>query len=432
MPRTTTVIIGGGQAGLAASHCLGARGIDHVILERGRVAERWRSQRWDSLRLLTPNWQSRLPGFAYDGPDPDGYMTMPEVIAYFERYAAASGAPVETETTVHAVHARGDGYDVRTNRGTWTAPTVVLATGHSDVPRVPGFARALPDGIVQMTPSSYRRPSDLPEGGVLVVGASASGVQLADEIHASGRPVTLAVGRHTRLPRRYRGRDILWWFDRMGLLDQGPDDVRNFDASRKQPSFQLVGRPDHGSIGLLELATRGVRMVGRVRGADARGVVLDDDLMATTAAADAKLALLRPRIDRFIARADAGQIALAPADAAAVREARRVKPEPLALSWPSFRHPTPGRLDFAADRIRAVVWATGFRRDYFWLRVPVLDRDGDLTHTGGLTPSPGLVAVGLAFQRRRKSAFIDGVGDDARAVVAHLAGLLAGRRGSAA
>lgn len=220
------------------SRCLSDRGIEHVILERGRIAERWRSERWDSLQLLTPNWQSRLPGFRYEGPDPDGYMTMPQVVAYLERYANVIDAPIEAGTTVLAVQRSGREYLVETDRGSWRSRGVVVATGHSDLPLVPPMAAALSNGIVQVVPTRYRNPRDLPEGGVLVVGASATGIQLADEIHSSGRPVTLAVGRHMRLPRRYRGRDILWWLDAMGVFDETIDRVYDSDISRSQPSLQ--------------------------------------------------------------------------------------------------------------------------------------------------------------------------------------------------
>ena len=263
MRRTEAVVIGGGQAGLAMSRCLSDLGVEHVVLERGRVAERWRSERWDSLRLLTPNWQSRLPGFRYQGPDPDGYMRMPEVVDYLERYARSFAAPVEAGTTVLSVEPAGTGYRVATDRGSWEAPSVVVATGHCDTPLVPGLARQFSDRVTQVVPTRYRDPGQLPQGGVLVVGASASGVQLAHEIHASGRPVTLAVGRHTRLPRVYRGRDILWWLDAMGIFDESVADVFDLAISRGQPSLQLVGRPDHATLDLPELQERGVRLVGR-------------------------------------------------------------------------------------------------------------------------------------------------------------------------
>src|SRR5262245_24301836 len=245
------------------SRCLSDRSVDHVVLERGRVAERWRTERWDSLRLLTPNWQTRLPGFRYDGPEPDGYMSMPQLVTFFERYATSFAAPIELATTVLAVERRGAYFQVQTNRGMWRARNVVIATGYSDLPYVPPLARQLSPRIVQVFPTQYRNPEQLSARGVLVVGASATGVQLADEIHASGRPVTLAVGRHLRLPRTYRGRDILWWLDLMGVFDDTADDVFSIQTSRNQPSLQLVGRSDVRSLDVRILQQQGVRVLGR-------------------------------------------------------------------------------------------------------------------------------------------------------------------------
>jgi putative flavoprotein involved in K+ transport len=405
MRRTEAVVIGGGQAGLAMSRCLAQTGVDHVVLERGRVAERWRSERWDSLRLLTPNWQTRLPGFRYEGPEPDGYMRMPEVVDFLEGYARSFDAPVEEGTTVLAVEAEDDGYRVTTDRGTWSASSIVIATGYCDTPLVPPFAGRLSGDIAQVVPTRYRHPGQIPEGGVLVVGASASGVQLADEIHASGRPVTLAVGRHTRLPRVYRGRDILWWLDATGIFDESTRDVADLAASRRQPSLQLVGRPDRATLDLRALQDRGVRLVGRSVGVDGDRVLFADDLVAHTAAADARLARLLQRIDIFAARTGL--------------DAEVGPPEPFQpFLWPG---PAPAGIDLRAEGIRTVVWATGFRRSYPWLKVPVLDARGEIRHEGGVTPRPGLYVIGLYFLRHRKSSFIDGVGRDAMDLTAHLA-----------
>ncbi len=403
MKRIHTLVIGGGQAGLAMSACLSDRQVDHVVLERGRVAERWRAERWDSLRLLTPNWMSRLPGFAYRGADPDGYMTMPEVTGFFEAYASACRAPIETGCAVSRVSRSGARYAIDTSRGRWLADNVVIATGYCDTPLVPSVSRRLDAGILQVVPTRYRRPELLLEGGVLVVGASASGVQLADEIQASGRPVTLAVGRHTRLPRRYRGRDILWWMDVMGVLNETAADVFDVAVSRQQPALQLVGRPDHASIDLGILQDRGVRLVGRVLDAEGARLRLADDLVATTAGADVKLARLLQRIDTFVDQAGlAGEV-----DGA----------EPFAPCWHRFAlasAPPPAELDVRREGIHTIVWATGFRREYPWLHVPVFDRRGEIVHHEGMTSAPGLYVLGLQFQRTRKSAFIDGVGEDAR------------------
>lgn len=413
MNRIDTLVIGGGQAGLAMSRCLSDRAVAHIVLDRGRVAERWRTERWDSLRLLTPNWQTRLPGLRYDGPEPDGYMSVPQLVTFFEDYAASFAAPVETGTAVLGVSLSGSDFRVQTNRGTWLARRVVIATGYSDLPLVPPIAQELSARVVQIVPTEYRNPDQLPPGGVLVVGASATGVQLAEEIQASGRPVTLGVGRHLRLPRTYRGRDIMWWLDAMGILDDTRDDVFDIKTSRSQTSLQLVGRSDIRSLDVRLLRRHGVRVLGRLVRADRDRVYFDDDLIATTAASDVKLAELLARIDAFIAKA--GLPVAAP-------------PEPFEPTWTSALGVTKTSIDLRAAGIDTVIWATGFRRRYPWLHVPALDQRGEIVHRDGITPVSGLFVLGLHFQRRRNSAFIDGVGDDA----AFLADLIAGRAPSLA
>jgi putative flavoprotein involved in K+ transport len=405
MRTTDAIIIGAGQAGLAMSHCLAARGIDHLVLERGRIAERWRSERWDSLRLLTPNWMSRLPGRSYRGDDPDGFMAMPEVVRYLRDYGAA--APVQTGARVCALRQAPGGYRVSTDVGDYAAASVVIATGQCDLPSIPAMAASLPKAMHQVTPSSYRNPGMLPPGGVLVVGASASGVQIAEEIHRSGRPVTLAVGRHTRLPRRWRGRDILDWMARAGVLTDTAEAMRDLAAARTQPSLQLVGRPDHASLDLGSLRDIGVRVVGRVAGIAGGRVTLRDDLAETAAAAERTL-------DRLLTRLGAV------ADA----EGAPCEPHPQPLG--PFAS-APPRIDLSAEGIRTVVWATGFRRDYAWLQVPVLDGAGEIIHRGGVTPAPGLYVLGLRFLRRRNSNFLDGVGADAEALATELHAHLATR-----
>jgi putative flavoprotein involved in K+ transport len=409
MRHTDVVVVGGGQAGLAASRHLVERGVEHVVLERGRVGERWRSERWDSLRLLTPRWQARLPGWSYEGPDADGFMTRTEVIGYLEDYARSFSAPVESGVSVTSVESRGGAFHVATDHGDWAAPAVLVATGHCDRPSVPTFAAALSPDVAQIVPARYRNPGGLAPGGVLVVGASATGVQLAAEIHRSGRPVTLAVGRHVRLPRRYRGQDVMRWLDAAGVVDDAAADVPDLEAARRQPSLQLVGNPEGRNLDLGVLAGMGVRLVGRAIGATGDRVLLADDLAESVAAADARLARLLQRIDAHVARAGVA----APA------------PQPLP-SVPATSTAT--ALDLRREGIRTVVWATGYRRGYPWLRVPVLDARGEIRHEGGVTPVPGLYVLGLQFLRRRKSSWIDGVGEDARELVEHLAGHLSRRR----
>lgn len=398
MKRTDVLVIGGGQAGLAMSRCLGERGIDHVVLDRGRIAERWRSERWNSLRLLTPNWQSRLPGYQYAGPDPDGYMTRDEVVAFLARYAQDSRAPVREQTRVLSVRAVDRGFRVGTTGDTWRARAVVVASGYCDLPTRPAAAHGLSGRLTQMFPSQYKSPDSLPPGGVLVVGASATGLQLADELSRAGRRVVLAAGHHTRVPRVYRGKDILWWLDRMGIMRDGPSQVYDLAISREQPSFQLVGRPDRSSLSLRSLQERGVRITGRLIGSNGTKVRFADDLVSTTAAADAKLALLLRRVDRFANVQGAPQ----PGD-----------DEGFTPLWPAFQS-APDQMDLEANGVTSILWATGFQRRYPWLHVPVFTARGEIAHTNGVTATPGLYALGLHFLRRRNSSFIDGVGDDAR------------------
>jgi putative flavoprotein involved in K+ transport len=283
MIKTTAVIVGAGHAGLAMSRRLSERSIDHIVLERGEVANAWRTQRWLSLRLLTPNWQTRLPGHHYAGDDPDGFMPAADVAATLTRYARLVGAPVRTATTVCSLRAVPEGFQIRANGDLLRGRAVVLATGACTLPAIPGIAAAIPRPITTLTPLAYRDPGQLPDGGVLVVGASATGVQLAAEIHRSGRPVTLAVGEHVRLPRTYRGRDIFWWLEATGLLAERYDQIDDLTRARHLPSPQLTGAPGTTFSDLNTLAARGVRIVGRL-GRIAGGLAQFSGSLANTCA----------------------------------------------------------------------------------------------------------------------------------------------------
>ncbi len=411
MGKVASVVIGAGHAGLAMSRCLAERGIDHVVLERGEVANSWRTERWDSLRLLTPNWQSRLPGFAYQGDDPDGYRTVPEVVDFIARYAETVGAPVRTQTAVTAVQADGCGYLVRTDRGDWRCRTVVLATGACNIPEVPAVAAAAPPGLLTLTPMQYRNPEGLPDGGVLVVGASATGIQLADEIHRSGRPVTIAVGEHIRVPRTYRGRDVSWWMDAAGVLDERYDQVDDIERARRVPSLQLAGTPGRTTLDLNALSAAGVRLAGRLVGIADGKAQFSGSLRNLCALSDLKMGRL---LDSF--------------DAWAAERGLDGAVDPLERPLPTVVPESPPLAASLADgTIRTILWATGYRPDYSWLEVPAFDRKGRLRHEGGVLPSPGMYVMGLQFLRRRKSALIDGAGDDARDLSAHLDAYLAGR-----
>lgn len=391
------------------SRCLTERSIEHVVLERGEVANSWRTERWDSLRLLTPNWQSRLPGFGYEGGDPDGFRDMAETVRFIERYADRIAAPVQTHTTVTSVRAVDDGYEVETDRGAWSARAVVMASGACNVPVVPPVADLMPPGIEQLTAMDYRAPDQLEPGGVLVVGASATGTQIADEIHRSGRPVTLAVGEHVRVPRVYRGFDIMWWMDRSGVLHEGYEEFDNLQRVRNLPSLQLTGSDDRRTLDLNALAEIGVRMTGRLVGVRNGSAQLSGSLRNWCELADLKMNRLLDRIDEWATENDVDDIVDPP---------HRFAPTRLDGSPPLD-------LDLRDGQIRSVVWATGFRPDHSWLDVPVFDRKGRVRHDGGVVEAPGLYLIGLPFLRRRNSGLIDGAAEDARYLSDHLTRFLA-------
>jgi putative flavoprotein involved in K+ transport len=404
---TDVVVIGAGHSGLSMSTWLSAHAIDHVVLERGEIANSWRHERWDSLRLLTPNWQSRLAGFRYAGDDPDGFMSMPEVIQFISRYAGFIGAPVRTHTTVTAVRHDGDGFRVMTDQGAWRCRAVVMASGAHGIPNVPALASRLTTRSV--TAREYKNPGQLDDAGVLIVGASATGLQLADEIQASGRPVTLAVGEHIRLPRVYRGRDIQWWMYVAGILDQRFDTVDDLVRARRIPSPQLIGA--RGTmLDLNSLTGRGVNIVGRLVGLDGGKALFSGTLRNECAMADLKLARLLDSFDALAERSAVGDM-LGPVQrfaATCLDERPRL------------------RLDLIRDRIGTVIWATGFRPDFSWLQAPAFDAKGRLRHHGGVVSVPGLYVLGLNFMRRRKSSFIHGAEDDVHDLGEHLVARLKG------
>ena len=402
MFSTDVIVIGGGQAGLAVSRSLQIQGIDHIVLERGSVAQRWRTERWESLRLLTPNWMTRLPDWQYNGSDPDGYMPRNSVVDFLSSYVDHINAPIICGTTVNRVSQTSGRYSVSTNRGTFKSRCVVIATGYCDIGNVPDFADNLPDNIYSIPSNMYRNTDSLPNGGVVIVGASATGLQLADEIQASGRQVTICVGSHIPMPRTYRGKDIMFWLDQVGILDVKWNEVRDINHSRRQPSFQLVGRQDRRDMSLKSLSEAGVRVVGRALDAGRSGMRLATDLSLNVAKAEKKMTSVIERIDEHIAVNPTSNM----------QDGEKNKSVELNSSC--------NRIDFTSDDISTFIWATGYRRDYKWLDVPILDKAGEIQHQGGLTPAPGLCVMGLNFMRKRNSSFIDGVGDDAKHIAANL------------
>ena len=403
MTHVPVVIVGAGHSGLAVSHVLTRHDIDHVLLERGEVANTWKTERWDSLRLLTPNWQTRLPGLAYDGDDPDGFMPVAELARFLERYAERCGAPVQTHTEVTSVAPGDPGYVVQTTEGTWEADAVVLASGAFNRPNVPALAGDLPAAIDQVTTFDYKRPDLLRPGRVLVVGASATGIQIADELLRSGREVTVAVGEHVRMPRVYRGRDIMWWLERIGRLDERYDEVDDLVRARRVPSPQLVGTPDRADLDLNALTARGAELVGRLAAVRDGRALFSGSLRNVCNLADLKLVRLLDTIDAWAAQEGLGEGEGPRPDPTAVPEAPRLT------------------IDLVEEGYETVLWATGYRADLSWLHVPCVDRKGEVRHDGGIVrDAPGLYRIGLNFLRRRKSSFIHGAEDDANDIVAHL------------
>ncbi len=411
----TAVVIGGGQAGLAMSQSLTERSIDHVVLERGEVGHSWKTERWDSLRLLTPNWMTRLPGFAYDGDDPDGYMTAAETASFLDHYRHSIDAPIVEGVTVTAVRPvvsdggrhHGQRYDVITTAGTWRCRSVIVATGACSNPHIPALAANLPAGVQQIAPIHYRNPDQIESGRILVVGPSASGAQIADELGRAGRDVTIAVGHHVRLPRTYRGMNIHWWMDTLGLLDESYTEVDDIARARRVPSLQLVGTPEQRNLDLNGLVANGVLLAGRLAGITDSHIQFSGSLANAITSADLKMGRLLDQIDLFI-------------------DERGLSSEVEAADRPTPTDIPNGPLMASVADVGAVIWATGFRPNYPWLPETVLDAKGAVVHDGGVMNLPGMYILGLPFLRRRKSSFLDGVGPDAADLADHLVRHLAG------
>jgi putative flavoprotein involved in K+ transport len=357
-----------------------------------------------------------LPGYPYQGTDPDGFMTMPEIVELISGFAAASSAPVRTHTTVNSVRRVDGGYRVITESGAIHCRCLVLASGAANIPRVPELRQAVPQQVECVTAFEYRNPDQLPSGGVLIVGASATGVQLADEIRRSGRPVTVSVGEHVRLPRSYRGRDVLWWMERSGVWSQRYDEIDDLARARRLPSPQLVGTPEHLTLDLNALTAAGVEIVGRLGAIRDGRALFSGGLPNQFALADLKMDRLLDTFDAW-ARSEAHDLEVGSPE----RFEPTHVPESPRLS-----------VDLRSGEIRSIVWATGFRPDYPWLDLPVVNHKGELRHEGGVVvDAPGVYAIGLPVLRRRKSSFIIGAEDDARDLVGHLARYLADGAGTA-
>jgi putative flavoprotein involved in K+ transport len=401
--RIETLVIGGGQAGLAMSHMLSRRGLAHLVLERQRIAERWRGERWDGLRFQFPNWSISLPDFPFSHADPDGFATPGEIADFITAYAAFIGAPVRCGVNVSALRHRdgGSGFVAATSDGAIEADNVVVATGPYQRPRIPPL---LPNdaGVFQLDASRYKNPAQLPAGAVLVVGSGASGAQIAEELLRAGRRVYLSVGQHRRMPRRYRGRDLIWWLDEMGLL-QRPTEERGPERSLPLISGAFGGN----TIDFRQFAAEGVTLLGRMQGANQGVIEFAPDLVRRLAYGDASYTIFLDMVDAHV---EARGLDM-PNDP----DARATLSDPLCLTEPVLR------LDIRAAGIAAVIWATGYGFDFGWIDVPVLNPRGEPDHVRGITGVPGMYFLGLQWLAKLNSSLLSGVGDDAAVLAGHIA-----------
>jgi putative flavoprotein involved in K+ transport len=401
--HVAVAVVGGGQAGLSMSYCLRERGIDHLVIEASRIAWEWRERRWDTFCLVTPNWQCKLPGFPYAGPEPIGFMNRAEVIRYLEDYAASFAAPViEGVRATRLRRLPGGTFELSTTAGTVAAGQVVVATGPYHAPSIPPMAQRLPAGVTQLHSSQYRGPYQLPEGAVLVVGTGQSGGQIAEDLHLAGRQVHLAVGGAPRIARFYRGRDCVAWLDELGYYAKGIDSFADADAIRMRANHYVTGRDGGADIDLRAFALDGMCLYGRLTGIDGIRLTFADDLKSNLDQADAVAERIKDAIDAYIAAEGID----APAEA-------RYAPV-----WEP--HDPPCRLDIEAAAVTSVIWCTGFTRDHRWIEVPIFDGRGYPMHWRGVTSSPGLYFVGLPWQSRWGSGRFEAVGQDARFLAEHI------------
>jgi len=396
------IVVGGSQAGLSASHCLAARGIDHVVLEANRIGHAWRTQRWDSFCLVTPNWQCRLPGFAYAGADPDGFMVREEIVAYIRDYAKSFAAPVREGVRVTSVRSVAGGFEVDTSAGDFTAGSVVIAIGGYHVARLPALAERVPADIVQIHSSGYKNPEQLPPGEILVVGTGQSGCQIAEDLHIAGRRVHLCTGSAPRVARRYRGRDVVAWLEDMGHYDMPVEEHPLGASVRAKSNHYVTGRGGGRDIDLRVFALQGMRLYGRLLDIDGSIVVTAPDLARNLDGADETFMKINASIDTYI---EAHGID-APAEA------------PYVPPW------SPGAvattLDLAAQNISAIVWSMGFRSDFSIIDVPIFDERGYPSHRRGVTPVDGLYFLGLPWLHNWGSGRFAGVGHDAEFLADHI------------
>ncbi len=401
--RIDTVIIGGGQTGLATSYHLTQQKREHVILEKRRIGEAWRSAKWDSFTLVSPNWTIQLPGFAYEGDDPEGYLTRDEVVQYLEDYVRLFNPPVRNGIEVTCIQGTEDGFFVETDHGLFEATNVVIATGAFQKPRIPAYSSKIASHIVQLHSSQYRNPQQLPPGAVLVVGSGQSGCQITEELYQQGRKVYLCTGRAGRVPRRYRGKDIFQWGDALGMFDQTVDKLDS-PAERFEANPQLTGRDGGRALNLHQFALDGVTLLGHLQDAGGSKVLMAGDLLENLASVDKREAEFKKGVNGYI-------------EQSGIQSPEDHTPE----LRTGYDCEIIRELDLDAAGITSIIWAAGYIFDFSWIQFPIFDEFGYPVHQRGITAQPGLYFAGLLWLHKSKSNLFYGIGEDTAHIAAHIA-----------
>lgn len=392
MKTINTIIIGAGHAGLALSYLLTKRGINHLVLERGEIGERWRSERWNSLHMIFPNYMTQLPGFKYAGKNPQGFDSKDQFIKFLEEYAKSFKAPVESNTNVISVNKQPRGFLVKTDKGNFEAKNVVVAIGSFHQPVIPNLSKSFPKNIYQIHSTQYKNPAKLPKGAVLVVGAGNSGVQIVDDLISAKRQTYLCVGKLRILPRRYRGKDSLTWMDEMGKLDLKASDLSP-EAKKVVPPL-LFGKNE--SVDIRKLSKKGVILLGRLKEVHGNEITLENNLEESLKNGDATLETFKDMVNEYI------------------KAKRMYAPRAAAKISSNLKIESLTELDFKKANITSVIWATGYKDDFSWIKVPLLDKAGEPIHTRGVTKTPGLFLLGMRWLYKYKSFSIYGITEDAK------------------